>query len=70
MGGDWNKADHYLQELQTMIERKQTNFVVNIYYLFILFLFERTEICADPLCFSVCFLFLARSLARSLACNL
>lgn len=30
MGGDWNKADHYLQELQTMIERKQTNFVVII----------------------------------------
>lgn len=30
MGGDWTKADHYLQELQTMIERKQTNFVVNI----------------------------------------
>lgn len=30
MSGDWIKADHYLQELQTMIERKQNNIVVNI----------------------------------------
>lgn len=29
MHGDWNKADHYLQELQTMIERKQNNIVVS-----------------------------------------
>lgn len=31
MGGDWIKADHYLQQLQTMIERKQNNHVVNIH---------------------------------------
>lgn len=29
MSGDWNKADHYLQEVQAMLERKQTNFVVS-----------------------------------------
>lgn len=29
MCGDWIKADHYLQELQTLIERKQNNIVVS-----------------------------------------
>lgn len=29
MSGDWNKADHYLQELQTMIDRKHSNIVVS-----------------------------------------
>lgn len=28
MCGDWIKADHYLQELQTLIERKHNNIVV------------------------------------------
>lgn len=30
MNGDWNKADHYLQELQTMIDRKHSNIVVSM----------------------------------------
>lgn len=29
MCGDWIKADHYLQELQTLIERKHNNIVVS-----------------------------------------
>lgn len=30
MHGDWIKADHYLQEVQQLIERKQNNIVVSI----------------------------------------
>lgn len=32
MDGDWIKADHYLQEVQTLIERKHNNIVVNIFF--------------------------------------
>lgn len=42
MDGDWIKADHYLQEVQTLIERKHNNIVVNIiFFLFYsLFIFN------------------------------
>lgn len=30
MNGDWIKADHYLQEVQTLIERKHNNIVVSV----------------------------------------
>lgn len=38
MNGDWIKADHYLQELQLMIERKQSNIAVIDNFYIILFL--------------------------------
>lgn len=33
MSGDWIKADHYLHEVQQLIERKHNNIVVNIEFL-------------------------------------